>query len=713
LFMANEDIFADVRYQSLGWTVVLIGTSTWLVLLLADMISHRLPSEWVAGAVATISICAALYVLRDHRLRLACYIAAICMWASNAIFAFLVPQSFFVYLFGLVIVLSVNLVKISATIVLAASSTIMMIVLAGGQELDAGPLITIWGSLFAGVIVTRGLYQTLEAINRHHDYTIKQMNLARDHRAQLVRLTKALQEATENLGHANIQLRYAREAADEARQLKAQFAANVSHELRTPINLVIGYSEVMVMAPEIYGAPLPPAYRGDIQAIYRNAKHLQDLINDILDISQIEASRLAITKEKTDLRHTLLEAAEMAADLVAAKGLQFNLELTAELPEIWIDRTRIRQVVLNLLANAVRFTDKGSITLCASQDNNEIIVSVEDTGVGISKDDLGRVFEEFYQTENSLSKKQMGTGLGLTLSMHVVQHHGGALWAESDGIMGHGSTFSFTLPTSADAKLIIGNTVSRTVTRTNPKCVIVFDDDVAIGQLFKRYLDKHEVIISQSQDDVIRLTQAIQPSAVVLDRKWRDTDFEAFLASSSRDTAIIFCPMPSGRRVLQAYGAADYLVKPVTRQALINAISALGKPVQKILIIDDERDVTRMLSRMLAAHDQYYTVWQANNGADGLAIMYREHPDVILLDIQMPAMDGFSILERMKHDLVLQKIPVIIASAHGAGEAITSAIEGEITVVRPNRFSPVELVNCVEAVVNVLTPSIDPMPPGS
>jgi signal transduction histidine kinase len=221
------------------------------------------------------------------------------MWTSNAIMASISPQPVFLYLFGLIIVLSSGLIKLSATIFLAGSSTVLTIVLAGGQEPAVGPLVNIWGSLIAGVAVSRGLYQALEITNRHHDYAIEQMNLARDSRAQLAKLTKALQDATSALRHTNIQLRYAREAADEARRLKAQFAANVSHELRTPINLVIGYSEVMVTAPEIYSAPLPPAYRSDIQAIYRNAKHLQDLINDILDISQIEAARLAITKEKT------------------------------------------------------------------------------------------------------------------------------------------------------------------------------------------------------------------------------------------------------------------------------------------------------------------------------------------------------------------------------------------------------------------------------
>jgi signal transduction histidine kinase/CheY-like chemotaxis protein len=708
----NEDIYADLRHQSLGWTLILIGAGTWTALLLADMFSTSLPSEWVAGAVAAISICAVLYMLRANHLQLACYMTVICMWASNALIAFLMPQPLFLYLFGLVIVLSGSLVKVWTTIVLAVASTLVIIILSGGQALAVGPLINIWGSLIAGVVVTRRLYQALETISQHHDYTIEQMNLARDHRALLVKLTKALQEATENLGRANIQLRYAREAADEARHLKAQFAANVSHELRTPINLVIGYSEVMVMAPEIYGAPLPQAYRSDIHAIYRNAKHLQDLINDILDISQIEASRLVIAREKSDLRATLLEGAQMVNDLVAGKGLQFHLELPEALPEVWIDRTRIRQVVLNLLANAVRFTDKGTITLRASEHRGELTVSITDTGIGICKDDLGRVFEEFYQSKNTVTKNLMGTGLGLTLSMHVVHHHGGRLWAESAGI-GYGSTFSFTLPTSASAQYMAGSSASTIPYSQNPKCVIIFDDDVAVGQLFKRYLNKHEVVISRSKEDVLRLTATIQPSAVVLDRKFRNTEIEAFLSKSSCDTALVFCPMPSGRRSLQAYGAAEYLVKPVTRQALTNAILALGKPVRSVLIIDDERDVTRMLSHMIAAFDRHCTVWQANNGPEGLAIVYREHPDVVLLDIQMPVMDGFSILDRMKHDPVLQEIPVIIASAHGAGELISSAIEGELTVVRPSGLSPDDLVNCVEAVVNVLTPPTPAVNQGS
>lgn len=710
--MVNRDIYTDLRRQSLGWMLILIGTSIWIALLLSNLVSKRLATEWIGSAVITVSLCAALYFLRNHHLRLACYTAVAFMWTSNILLAYHFPLPF-MYLLGLVIVLSSSLIRFRATIILTVVSTVLMMVLSRGQDIVVGPMINMWGSLIAGVVVSRGLYQTLETINRHHDYTTKQMNLARDQRAQLVKLTKALQEASETLRHTNIQLRYAREAADEARLLKAQFAANVSHELRTPVNLVIGYSEVIVTAPEIYGVPLPPAYRSDIQAIYRNAKHLQDLINDILDISQVEASRLAITKEKTDIHQTLFEAATMIRDLVAAKNLQFNLELPNKLSDVWIDCTRIRQVVLNLLANAVRFTDEGTISLCARQEHSEIIVSVKDTGIGISKEDLGRVFEEFYQTENSASKKRMGTGLGLSLSMRVVQHHGGRLWVESEGIVGKGSIFSFTIPISMDAEQIIGKPALGTFSQQNPKCVVIFDVDVAVGQLFKRYLSQQEVMISSSQEELLRLSEMIQPSAVLVDRSWRNTDFERSLAKSSPNTAIIFCPMPSGRHSIQSYGAADYLVKPVTRQALVNAILALEKPIQKILIIDDERDVTRMLSRMIAAYDQNCIVWQANNGADGLAMMFREQPDLVLLDIQMPMMDGFSILQRMKHEPLLRDIPVIIASGQGAEEALTSDIEGEITLVRPNRFSPTELVNCVEAVVNVLMPSNSAKPPKS
>jgi CheY-like chemotaxis protein len=235
--------------------------------------------------------------------------------------------------------------------------------------------------------------------------------------------------------------------------------------------------------------------------------------------------------------------------------------------------------------------------------------------------------------------------------------------------------------------------------------VIIFDDDLAIGQLFKRYLSKHEVVISRSLNDMLALAQTIRPSAVVLDQNRYNADLEAFLAQNSPETAIIYCPMPSERRAVQAYGAADYLVKPITRQALIGAVVGLGKSVEKILVIDDERDVTRMLSHMFEAHDQRYTVWQANNAEEGLAVMHREIPDVVVLDIQMPGMDGFRVLDQMKRHPLLQPIPVIIASARGAGGAITSSIEGDITMVRPNGFNLVELVNCVESLVNVLVPS--------
>jgi signal transduction histidine kinase/DNA-binding response OmpR family regulator len=703
--MVSKDIYTDLRRQTLGWSVVLIGAGAWISLLVADVATHRLSTQWISGTLATVAICAALFFLRVNHLRLACYLAAMGMWIGNAALAIYVPQPIFLYLFGIIIVLSGSIIRLPFTVMMTILSTLLLIGVTGGLAQSIGPLINVWGSLIVGVVVSRAYYQALETIKRHHNYSLEQMNLARDHRAQLFKLTKALQETTEDLRHTNIQLRYAREAADEARRLKVQFAANVSHELRTPINLVIGYSEVMVMSPEVYGAPLPPNYRSDIHAIYRNAKHLQDLINDILDISQIEAARLAVTKERTNLRSTVLEAVKMISDLVDAKGLQLHLELPVELSDVFIDSTRIRQVVLNLLANAVRFTDKGSITLRVRQDRGEIKVSIIDTGVGIPKEELDRVFEEFYQIDNHRLSKQGGTGLGLTLSLQIIQHHGGKMWAESEGIAGHGSTFSFTLPTSADTQSAIKHPMLRTVASHDPKCVVLYDDDAAVGQLFKRYLNKHEVVVSQSHDDALRLTQMIQPSAVVLDRNQRNAEFEAELVNRSRDTAIIFCPMPSVQRASHAYGVANYLVKPITRQVLINAIEALERPIQKILVIDDERDVTRMLSRMLQSYDQYYTIWQANNGEDGLAMMYRERPDVVLLDIQMPTIDGFSVIQRMKQDPMLQQIPVILASARSTEEAAASTVQGEITIVRPQGFSAVELVNCVDAVVNVLMPS--------
>ncbi len=266
---------------------------------------------------------------------------------------------------------------------------------------------------------------------------------ARQHRAELQRVLKTLDEAYVRLERANEALIFAREAAEKAYRFKAEFVANVSHELRTPLNLIVGFSEMMATAPESYGGvPLPREYRGDVMAIYRSARHLSDLINDVLDLSRIEAGRLPLAKEPTDLAEVVREATEMVRGLAEARGLRLELELPEALPLLRFDRTRIRQVLLNLLTNATRFTNRGWIRVRARLDPREVLITVEDSGRGIPPDRLAKAFEAFSQLDEE--HIQEGSGLGLAVSKKFIELHGGRMWIESE--LGRGTTVGFSLP---------------------------------------------------------------------------------------------------------------------------------------------------------------------------------------------------------------------------------------------------------------------------
>ncbi|MFN8373619.1 MAG: ATP-binding protein [Anaerolineae bacterium] len=649
-----------------------------------------------------IFICLTVIGLQTRYMHLPNHFLVYSLWLLAVLALRLHVSPLMPYAFAVIALIAANLLNIFAASFVVLASSLALLLLGAGSLPVEPPLLMVWANFAVSLIFSRGLHQALRIVLDYQAYAVKQMDAARERRAELAQTAKALNDARDSLHHTNIQLRYARDAAEEARRLKAQFAANVSHELRTPINLIVGFSEVIALAPEAYKVPLPAAYRADILAVYRNAKHLQNLINDILDISQIEAERLAIVKEEIDPLQVINEAAHLVRESIENKGLRFVMILPEQLPAMWLDRTRIRQVILNLLANAARFTDQGTITLCASIEGEDLRMSVMDTGIGIPADELDRVFEEFYQVEGSLARKQGGTGLGLTLSKQFVEQHGGRMWAESDGALGQGSTFSFTLP--------IINIIYQTahghgagIQHEKPG-ILVYDNDPAIVQLFRGYSRHHLVSGSQNAEECLRLVQNLHPTAVVLPGDENASDLTRRIHDLDEDVTVLVCPMPSGKRVMQAQGVADYLVKPISREGLLHALSSLGTAIQRVLIIDDEPDLMRLFTRMLQTAPQSYDIQYAYSGQEGLAAMRDQRPDVVLLDIQMPDIDGFTIIQRMHADSALYDIPVVVVSARGTADAIVQQAKGEISVIRPAGFKPIELVNAVEALVSSLHP---------
>jgi len=525
---------------------------------------------------------------------------------------------------------------------------------------------------------------------------------ARKHRAEVQRALKSLDEAYVRLERANEALIFAQEAVQKAYRFKAEFVANVSHELRTPLNLIVGFSEMMATAPESYrGVPLPSEYRGDIIATYRSARHLSDLIDDVLDLSRIEAGRMPLVKEATDLGEVVREATDMVRGLAEARGLQLELDMPNNLPRLRLDRTRICQVLLNLLTNATRFTDEGGVRVRILAEEQEVVVAVEDSGRGIAPGRLARAFEAFSQLEDGQARE--GSGLGLAVSKRFVELHGGRMWIESK--VGHGTTVGFALPIPRDGKDIALSPLEASTLpshETQPLVLVLQDDPRALS-LLCRYVEGYQFILAETVDKAREIIRETFPVAVIVDATWADRwATNGAELNLPPHTPLVTCPLPSLRRLGLLLGAADYLPKPVTRKNLQDALSRLPEPPQTVLVVDDNPHVVRLLARMLRAGNPSLRVLEAFGGREGLQVARSERPDVVLLDLVMPETSGYAFLEDMTNDEAMTRTQIIVVSVRSI-EQESAPIMGELRLGREAGFSLTEILEILQVTLSVIT----------
>lgn len=578
------------------------------------------------------------------------------------------------------------------------------------------PLVATTAVLFSpNLILITTLAALIAWVFAHDFYTItawmyesfllaeERTNEARTHRARLAETLKNLDLAYDQLRRANEALQWARYQAEEARQAKARFVANVSHELRTPLNLIIGFSDMMVTAPESYGEAMPPVYRGDLNAIYRNAKHLSSLINDVLDLSQMDAERMPLSRELGDLNGVLAEAARMIQGMIAGKGLKFRLDLPAEPVWLSFDITRIRQVVLNLLSNAARFTMAGSITLRLVQREEEAVVTVVDTGPGITPEEKTRLFEEFYQIDDSIRREHDGTGLGLAISKRFVELHGGRIWVES--MLGAGSTFGFSLPTPLGISLPNRSVTARgtPLPQHTNRILLVLHDDPSAAAMMARHLDAYQVRTVHSLAELATAVSRLRPTALVIDAAKRPAVAELLAHHPEHRPPLISFPLPTLPQMAEKLQATAYLLKPVTRITLQRALAALPTPYATVLIADDDPAMARLLARMVRAEGSDVRILLAHNGRTALDIAQREQPDLLLLDLRMPELDGIGVLEQVRRDPLLWKMAVIVITATGLGEQIAQ-FAGEMVITLPHPLAAGEWLHILGSVTAALQP---------
>jgi signal transduction histidine kinase/CheY-like chemotaxis protein len=491
------------------------------------------------------------------------------------------------------------------------------------------------------------------------------------------------------------------EQAIAANRLKTEFLANVSHELRTPLNAIIGYSELLLS--QVYGE-LNQKQIDRLNRVNTGGKHLLELINDVLDLSKIEAGQMEISLSPISISEVVADAMADITPQAEAKGLALNLNLNPMLPNIQADGQRVRQIITNLLDNGVKFTTTGSVTLnienlviqngiitagimppdyVNAKDGDWLLISVVDTGIGISYDDQAIIFDSFRQADGSSIRKYEGSGLGLAITRQLIKLHHGHIWVNSEP--GRGSTFTVILPfiPPQDFKA----TIPEQADPERPLILVVDDDPLAL-QLVQDYLsqDRYQVVGTTSPTQALELARKLRPSVLITDimmpgiSGW-EVLRELKADKETADIPIIILSIVEQQTVGYYLGAADYLVKPITRETLHAALERAIRidPKHPILIVDDNPNDRTFLAEMLGYAG--YEVIQVDGGQNALEWL-AEHPaSLILLDLMMPGMSGLDVLQQLAANPGMSDIPVIVVTNSPPSDEKVTELQNSLTPI--------------------------------
>jgi PAS domain S-box-containing protein len=488
----------------------------------------------------------------------------------------------------------------------------------------------------------------------------------------------------DSLALANRQLELRNREVEQATKLKSKFLASMSHELRTPLNAIVGFSGLLADGT---AGELNDKQKRFVAHTKDGAYHLLQLINDILDLSKIEAGQLEIRCEDFRVKDALPEVLSTIRPMAMAKNIHVEHNLVAA-RSVYADRVRFKQILYNLLSNAVKFTPNGGqVTVDCVEDDDFISISVADTGIGIRAEDQQVVFEEFHQIDADAVHE--GTGLGLAITKRLVEQHGGRIWLESE--FGKGSRFSFTLPAgsaNSHAAPAVGPSTQASASRGPGKVplILIVDDEAPARELLTSYLEPegYRVEIASSAAEALDKARKLQPDAITLDILMpNSTGFEALLhLKSAPETAnipIIVVSILDQQKMGFALGAADYLIKPVEKTLLVRTIRKYTHPLTAekslILVVDDDPLALDLLETTL--HSAGYQTQTARSGKAALSILARTPVNGILLDLIMPEMDGFELLKYVKQDAALKEIPVIILTAKSLTEEDVAFLKRE------------------------------------
>ncbi len=518
------------------------------------------------------------------------------------------------------------------------------------------------------------------------------------------------------VGHAfnsiAIEMMAARDQAVEANKAKSAFLANMSHELRTPLNAIIGYSELL---EEEFEDNDEQEYVTDVQKIKNAGKHLLSLINDVLDLSKIEAGRMDLYLETFDIGKMVKEIVTTVTPLIEKNTNALVVNMEPEIGVMYADQTKVRQILMNLLSNASKFTKQGTITLDVSRqslDYPAVVYSVTDSGIGMTPEQLGRLFQDFAQADASTTRNYGGTGLGLSISRRFSRMMGGDITVDSTP--GQGSTFTVTLPAKVIHETEVAATPAKSAT-PGKKMILVIDDDKAAREIVARFLEKegYRVETAASGEEGLRRARELHPDVITLDVMMPMMDGWSVLAVLKADTQLASIPvvmmtMVDNKKMGYTLGAADYLIKPIDKDRLQQVLDKYIPQVKSgnVMVVEDDPATREMLTRMLESTG--WKVEQADNGRIGVQKLEHFRPDLILLDLMMPEMDGFEFVAECRKREDWHAIPIIVVTAMELNQQDRKRLNGQVQrVLQKGAFTRDDLLAELRTMIHSIV-SLEP-----
>ena len=568
--MREQRVLADVaalRGRILDLLLIVAIALVWLWYCYALIVAWRFGLATAATVVLSLA-CWGTHSVRRERVRLACLL----LWFTfSLLYSLLLAADAATAAIAVGVLLSVSLatlmeVRLTATLLACTWGLGWLSLVLGtpgslAVQQAASQLLLLGASWGAAQFATQPLRTAVDWAFSGWEQAQLALRETRARRAELYRALRALEEANYRIERMNHDLITSRQEAELARAQKSLFARTVSHELRGPLSIVMGFSRLVALMPERYSEPLPATYAADVDAIYRNSQHLASLVDDILDLSQMEAERLPLIKEWVDLERDVCDqAVKIVYPVALAKGLEVVCDWHGDLPMVLADAVRLRQALLNILNNAIRFTDQGSISIRTTLVDEAIHVHIRDTGSGIPEADLARIFEPFNQAQ--ISHQQKGSGLGLSISRQLLRLHGGDINVKSRS--GEGTTFTFSVPLLGVQSLPLeAQALRATPGHGSEGVVLVVGANLAAGRLLYRYLEHRRVVAIPRLEGLQSSIEQLIP-AIVVTTNDLVPDVQRLAQEAAWHGPVIGCELPQTTVEAELDSVMAYLTKPVS-----------------------------------------------------------------------------------------------------------------------------------------------------